>query len=590
MKWNLDDILPVEKFDELYKEVEADLKILEKWVEKLDPEMSQEKFGEMLRFDEKMGVKLSRLGYLPHLMEAVNQKDQEAKLMKSKVENLGLKVSEIGMKIGFWIQGKREPKLDDKNANRLFATIPDLEYGLKRSREGARFSLSEREEQIINHKDVNGVGVLGDLREMIETEFEYILRMDSAKGGSASGGKKINSQAELLSYVYSPKAEIRKAAYKALLKKQEENLDKFFAIYQGIVKDWGYEAKLRGHSSAIGVRNWGNHVPDKAVESLLKVCADNVGIFQRYFKWKAKELRVKKLQRFDIYAPLEKVDKKINFEKAKEMVLEALGEFSPRFKEGAKKIIEEKHIDVLPNKNKRGGAFCATVAPEITPYVLLNFTGKSRDVSTLAHELGHGIHSIYANKHFPSSQEANLPLAETASTLAELILFEKMMEKEKNKKIKKAWLSDKMADAYATICRQNYFIKFEIEAHKALEKGIKAKDFSDLYFATLKEQFGNSIDIDPLFKYEWSYISHIFQSPFYCYAYNFGELVSYSLYANFKKDPEKWREIIEKILESGGSQDPRVILNNANIDICDSKFWQDSFATIVEWQEKLELL
>lgn len=244
----------------------------------------------------------------------------------------------------------------------------------------------------------------------------------------------------------------------------------------------------------------------------------------------------------------------------------------------------------MPNKDKRGGAFCVTVAPEITPYVMLNFTGKSRDVSTLAHELGHGIHSLYANKHHPSSQQANLPLAETASTLAELILFEKVMEKETDKEIKKAWLSDKMADAYATICRQNYFIKFEIAAHKVIEEGISADDLSKLYFESLKEQFGNSVSIDPLFKYEWSYISHIFESPFYCYAYNFGELVSYALFANYKKDPRTWVKIIEKILEAGGSEEPQKILQSAKIDICSPKFWQDSFKIISAWEEKLEAL
>jgi oligoendopeptidase F len=299
---------------------------------------------------------------------------------------------------------------------------------------------------------------------------------------------------------------------------------------------------------------------------------------------------MKKLRRFDIYAPLQNKDRKMDFEEAKKMVLESLEKFSPNFSQKAKKIIEEQHIDVLPNKNKRGGAFCATVSPQITPYVLLNFTGKSRDISTLAHELGHGIHSLYANKHYPSSQGANLPLAETASTLAELILFESMMEKESDKEIKKAWLSDKIADSYATICRQNYFIKFEIRAHEAIEKGLTATDLSKLYLENLKEQFGRSVVIDSLFKYEWSYISHIFESPFYCYAYNFGELLSYALWAKYKKEPKKWVKIIEKILEAGGSQDPQKILRGAKIDICSPKFWQDSFSTIEAWEEKLESL
>jgi oligoendopeptidase F len=583
MKWNLDDIMPLDKFDDLYKEIEREIKTLEKWVEKIKPEMSQKEFGQMLEFNEKMGVKIAKLAYLPELIEAVDQKNQRAKLMKSRVDNLGLKISDVATKLGLWIQGKREPILDNKNAKRLFVTIPDLEYGLKRSREGAKFSLNEREEQIIDHKDVNGVGVLGELREMIETEFEYRLVTSKLD-------KKISSQAELLSYVYSPKAEIRKAAYTALLQKQKEHLDKFFAIYQGIVKDWGYEARLRGHTSPISVRNWANHVPDAAVESLLKVCSNNIDIFQRYFKWKAKKLGLKKLQRYDIYAPLQSKDKKITYEEAKKQVLSTLREFSLDFESKAQKIIKEKHIDVNPGKSKRGGAFCATVAPEITPYILLNFTGKSRDISTLAHELGHGIHSLFASKHYPSSQQANLPLAETASTLCELILFEKMMKNEKDKEIKKAWLSDKMADAYATICRQNYFIKFEIEAHREIEKGISAEDLSKLYLKTLKEQFGSSIEIDPLFKYEWSYISHIFESPFYCYAYNFGELVSYALFANYKKEPKKWIKIIEDILTSGGSEDPQKVLKRAGVDINDDKFWQKSFETIEEWQNELENL
>ena len=583
MKWNLDDILPLNKFDDLYREIEGEIKVLEKWVGKLDPKMDKEEFKELLEFDEKLGEKIARLGYMPYLMEATDQKNQQAKLLKSRGENLALKISEVGIKIGLWFQGKREPILDDENAKRLFKSIPDLEYGLKRSRESAKFTLNEREEQIIDHKDINGISVLNDLREMIETEFEYDLKIGKKL-------KHIKSQSELLSLTHSSKAEIREAAYRELLIKQKENLDKFFAIYQGIVKDWSYEMKLRGYGSPISMRNWGNHIPDEAVESLLEVCSQNVGIFQKYFKWKAKELGMKKLRRFDIYAPLRGKRRKMNFEEAKIIVLKALKEFSPGFSEKAEKIINEKHIDVLPNRNKRSGAFCATVAPKITPYVMLNFTGESRDVSTLAHELGHGIHSLYANKHYPSSQQANLPLAETASTLAELILFEKVMDGEKDKEVKKAWLSDKIADAYATICRQNYFIKFEIKAHEAIEKGITAGDLSKMYLETLKEQFGKSVLVEPIFKDEWSYISHIFESPFYCYAYNFGELLSYALWANYKKNPKNWVKIIEEILSAGGSMDPQKILQDVKIDICSPKFWQDSFKIISAWEEKLEAL
>ena len=575
MKWNLKEILEVKDFDKLSQEIEKDLEKLKIWVKKLSPKMSREDFEKMLRLEEEMRVKMSRLAYLPHLMEAVNQKDQQAKVLSKKAEDLGLKISQTSTKIGLWIQGKIEPQLDDKNAKRLFGVIKDLEYSLQRSREGAKFSLNEKEEEIIRHKDSNGVGVIGDLRRMIETEFEYKL-----------GKKKIKSQAELLSLVHSPESKFREDAYRALLETQKKNIDKFFAMYQAIVRDWAYEAKLRGYQSPISVRNWGNDVPDKAVESLLSVCTEEKGVFWNYFKWKAKRLGVKKLKRFDIYAPMAKKDKKISYEEAVEVVLESFKEFSSEFWEAAREIVEKKHIDVYPSPAKIGGAFCATVEPKINPYIMLNFTGKTRDISTLAHELGHGVHSILANKHLASVQQSGLPLAETASTLAELVVFEKMMAQEKDKELKKAWLSEKIADAYASICRQNYFVKFEIEAHEKMSQGLSPEDLSKIYLKNLKEQFGDSVAIDPLFAYEWSYVSHLFESPFYCYAYNFGELLSYNLYRKYQKDKGFLKKII-KILATGGSEKPSKILATVGVDIEKKEFWRESFKVIKRWQKEL---
>lgn len=578
MKWNLKEILEVKDFDKLSKEIEKDLEKLKIWVKKLSPKMSREDFEKMLRLEEEMGVKMSRLAYLPHLMEAVNQKDQQAKVLSKKAEDLGLKISQTSTKIGLWIQGKIEPKLDDKNAKRLFGVIKDLEYSLLRSREGAKFSLNEKEEEIIRHKDSNGVGVIGDLRRMIETEFEYQL-----------GKKKIKSQAELLSLVHSPESKVRENAYRALLETQKKNIDKFFAMYQAIVRDWAYEAKLRGYQSPIRVRNWGNDVPDKAIESLLSVCTEEKGVFWNYFKWKAKSLGVKQLKRFDIYAPVAKKDRKISYEEAVEVVLTSFKEFSAEFWDAAREIMEKRHIDIYPSPVKIGGAFCATVEPKINPYIMLNFTGKTRDISTLAHELGHGVHSILANKHLASVQQSGLPLAETASTLAELVVFEKIMAQEKDKELKKAWLSEKIADAYASICRQNYFVKFEIEAHEKMGQGLSPEDLSKIYLKNLKEQFGDSVAIDPLFAYEWSYVSHLFESPFYCYAYNFGELLSYNLYRKYQQDKGFLKKII-KILAIGGSEKPSKILATVGVDIEKKEFWRESFEVIKRWQKELEEL
>ncbi|PIX67989.1 oligoendopeptidase F [Candidatus Shapirobacteria bacterium CG_4_8_14_3_um_filter_35_11] len=583
LKWNLDDILKKEEFEGLFDEVKIDAKILEKWVGKLKPTMSKELFEDFLNFDEEMSVKMARLGYLPNLMESINQKDSEAKFLRDKTEKLQLKISETAVKISMWLKGLRGPILDDKNAKRLFGVVKDLEYGLTYARDMVKHNLSEEIENLIINKDLNGIGTVCELREMMETEIEYSLKIGKKV-------KKIKTQSDLLALVYSPKAEIRKAAYRELLVKQKKNLHKFFAAYSAIVKDWGYEAKLRKYESAIEVRNIGNDIPNEAVDELLKVCQINRDIFHKFFKWKAGELEKNKLERFDIYAPLDKIDKKIEKEKAINLVLTSFDKFTPKFGLYARQIIESQHIDWMPKKDKRGGAFCATIAPQIKPYILLNFTDKTRDVSTLAHELGHGIHSMYAQNHYSSAQHAPLPLAETASTLAEIILFEEILRQETNNKIKKSLLADKMADSYATILRQNYFVMFEKEAHEIIPNGIKMEDLSKVYLKNLKDQFGSSVKIDNIFQYEWSYISHIFDSPFYCYAYNFGELLALGLYKKYKEDKNLWLPRIENILTAGGSQNPQKLLLKNGIDIESKSFWNDSFEIIRGWQRELERL
>jgi len=177
LKWNLDDILKKEEFEGLFDEVKIDAKILEKWVGKLKPTMSKELFEDFLNFDEEMSVKMARLGYLPNLMESINQKDSEAKFLRDKTEKLQLKISETAVKISMWLKGLREPILDDKNAKRLFGVVKDLEYGLTYARDMVKHNLSEEIENLIINKDLNGIGTVCELREMMETEIEYSLKI-----------------------------------------------------------------------------------------------------------------------------------------------------------------------------------------------------------------------------------------------------------------------------------------------------------------------------------------------------------------------------------------------------------------------------
>lgn len=586
-QWNLDDIVSVQGFDALYAEAEKDIARIGEFHAKLSPQMPAEDFQAYIAFDNAADEKMSRLGHLPHLIESTDQTSQQAKLLQSRFEELQLKAANASRPISHWLIGKEVAgmeRLDDENAARLFSAVPKMQYSLQRGREAEKYILSMPEEKIITEKGMNGIDVLTSLRDFIATEFEFKFK---PKG--AEEERIIKTESEIRALVPSPDADIREEAYRSMNAKYGENLMKFFMVYQAVVKDWVTEAKNRGYSSSISRRNHKNNVPDKAIETLLDVCSANTGIFQRYFRFKAKEIGMEKLRRCDIYAPLEKQEaEKTSYEDAVKMVLETLSNFSESFSEKARQILDAGHVDVYPKEAKRSGAFCSTVAPSIVPYVLLNFTGKPRDVATLAHEIGHGIHSLYA-AHLPiSGQQPPLPLAETASTFSELLMFERIFEEAKDGNARKTMLVEKISDSFATTIRQNYFVKFELEAHKAIPAGVTPDKLCEIYMETLKEQFGDAVDVDPSFKVEWASIPHIVHAPFYCYAYSFGDLLSTALFAMYKNEGKAFVPKMEKILAYGGSESPEKILAEVGIDMCSREFWQAGFDVVSKWQEQLE--
>lgn len=585
--WNLDDIVKLDEFDALYKTAGTEIAQFDEYFAKMQPDMSTKDFAAFTYHHERCIEHLHRLGARPELMEAANQKDGTAIKLKNQVKDLEVFFSEKVQPISLWLKGKQigdKKVLDDKNAARLFAANKDLEYVYTYSRKMGHYSLDENSENILTAKDANGIRVITDLRDMIETEFVYEFK---PKDGPT---KQITNNAELSSYTYSTDANEREAAFKARFEQYEKNIDKFFVAYQAIVKDWGYESKLRGFKSPISMRNMANHIDDKAIDTLIRVCSENTAVFQDYFKFKASQLGMPKLTRFDLYAPIGDSAVSLDYDQALNLVDQSFSGFSSDFAFKAKKIVNENHIDSHPTDAKRGGAFCMTVAPSVTPYVLLNYAGKMRDVSTLAHELGHGVHSLYANKHSISAQHANLPLAETASTFGEMILFEAVLASTKNNNDKRSMLSDKLADSYATICRQNYIVKFEIAAHQALAKGVEESELSRIWLENLAEQFGDSVLLDDMFRHEWAYIPHIFHTPFYCYSYNFGELLSMALYKRYKVEGKSFVPKIEAILTAGGSEDPAKILKSVGIDMASEEFWQGSFEILKSWMEQLKSL
>lgn len=582
--WNLDDVLPTGEFDTLYAEIEAEMPQYADWQKKLAPDMSEADFQAYFAWNFALSEKLTLLYSRPSLAESTDSKSMEAKRDKPRAQDLAVRLREASRPISMWLKGKEVEgmeTLDDANAKRLFACIDGMEYALTYARDMARHTLTQAEESIISHKDATGTSALTDLRDMIETDFTYELEIDGKK-------EQFETAEELKTGVYSSNPDRREATYKALFAPYIRDEDKFFKVYQSIVKDWAYEAGLRGYSSPIGMRNAANQVSDKAIEALMKVCEEERGVYHDFFRWKASELGVEKLRRFDLYAPLSEAKAEYSYAEAVELVLDSFTKYSTDFAAKARQILDERHIDSHPAPTKRGGAFCAAITPTMTPYVMLNFAGKSRDISTLAHELGHGVHDMYA-AHLPiGSHHPNLPLAETASTFGEMLLFEALLVKITDPQEKKALLAEKLADSCATISRQNYFVKFEIAAHEAIPNGASLEDIQKLWLEDLREQFGDSVEVDEIFKHEWAYIPHIVHTPFYCYAYNFGELLSLSLYARYKQEGESFVPKIEAILAAGGSRDPQLVLQEVGIDYESEDFWRGGFEIIRSWMDELK--
>jgi oligoendopeptidase F len=382
----------------------------------------------------------------------------------------------------------------------------------------------------------------------------------------------------LTGYFFNASADIRRAAYQELYRVYTDNSTILAQIYSHRVRDWHAEGmELRGYASPIAARNLGNDLPDGVVDTLLSVCRENAAIFQRYFHLKAGWLGLGKLRRYDIYAPLAESDKQYEFAQAMEMVMESFQEFSPQVAGLAMRVFDENHLDSQARPGKRGGAFCYAALPGLTPWVLVNYDGKPRDVATLAHELGHAVHAMLAADHSVTTFHASLPLAETASVFAEMQLTQRLLKQEQDPAVRRDLLAHAIDDAYVTVIRQAYFTIFEREAHRMIVEGKSFEEVAAAYMSNLVEQFGDSVELADEFKWEWISIPHIYNDPFYTYAYCFGQLLVLALYQQYRLEGTAFIPRYLKILSSGGSEAPAKILREAGLEIDTAAFWQGGF-------------
>jgi oligoendopeptidase F len=569
-KWDLSELVKNQKSPEFEKQIqvlEKQALKFEKIKSKLSPKMSSKQFMNILHQIEEISENMSKIGGYASLSYSSDTQSDEATSLMTKMSKLGSEISNKILFFDLWWK----TQVDEKNAKRLMKNTGEITEYLSHKRLFAKYALSEPEERIINTLDVTGISALVKLYDKITNSYEYKMKV-----GNKS---KVMTREELTNYVRSTNPKIRESAYKTILTKYFDNKGVVGEIYQNIVLNWKDEGiEIRGYKSPISMRNIGNDVDDKTIDSLLSVCKKNSPIFQKFFVQKAKMLKMKKLRRYDLYAPaaVNIKEKNYSYDKSVKLVFESLGKFSDTLEGYARKVFNENHIDSDVRKGKRDGAFCSTLAPKITPYVLVNFTGKSRDVFTLAHELGHAVHSQAAQDRSILVQDAPLPLAETASTFSELLLYDNLSDKISDDE-KKAMLSGKIDDLYATILRQSFFTIFEVDAHKQIGEGTTIDEISKTYLQNLKDQFGNSVSLSEDFAIEWSSIPHFYHTPFYCYAYSFGNLLALSLFQRYKKEGKDFVPAYMNILAAGGSKKPEKLLSEYGFDIRSPKFWQEGF-------------
>jgi oligoendopeptidase F len=579
-RWTLNALLPSpESVDQTIAELEAVTTTIEAFRPTLSSEISGEEFVKALKSIEPFAVIIRRLGSYGQLWFSEDTQNQAALAFMSRMDQLLTEVHNRILFFSLWWKS-----LDNEAANRLLAYAGDLRYYLERERLFKDHTLAEPEEQIINLKDVNGINALMTLYDMITSKFVFELEV--------AGEKKELTRDQLMTYVRDPAPELRQAAYQEQFRVYGREAAILAQIYTHRVRDWASEnLNLRHFASPLTVRNLFNDISEGVVDTLLEVCAEQAPIFHRYFKLKAGWLGLPngKLRRYDLYAPLtQESTKTIPYGEAVDMVLDSFNQFSPEVAKQAQRIFDDGHIDAEIRPRKRGGAFCAGILPGLTPWVLANYTGEPRQVATLAHELGHAIHALLAADHSVLTFLSALPLAETASVFSEMLLTDRLLAEEADPLVRRSLLAEAVDDAYATVLRQAYFVLFERDAHRMVNEGKTMDELNEHYLSQLRQQFGDAVDVSEVFQLEWICIPHIYHTPFYCYAYSFGQLLALSLYQRFKEEGRSFVPNLLKILTYGGSASPQHILTEAGVDMADPNFWRSGFKVIERMIDELE--
>ncbi len=463
-------------------------------------------------------------------------------------------------------------KVDHETIEKIYQSelAANYHHTIKMARLFKDHVLSEAAEKMSKLKDITGSSAFRQLYQEFTSDFEYQIEIDGEM-------KTMNgSQIRNLRHHSNPK--IRELSAKVQFGKYQENKLVLGNIYNNIVKDRVLEKKERGFKSSIQSKNMSNELSDETVNTMIKTITKNDSLVQEYYQLKTEMLNIGKLKLSDLYAPVSTKEKEYSWNEAKETVLSGMKKFDQKFYEITKSFFDDNRIHAKIHPKKRDGAFCASSTVEKNPFVLVNFMGRQRDVITLAHELGHGIHSVLSQKQTQINFHPIMPLAEIASIFSEMLLTDKLLKEMTDQQAKISLITSKLEDIFATTNRQNMFTRFELRAHEAIEKEKQSADqLSKIYQEELERVFDDVLEIPAEYHWEWAGIPHIFSSPFYCYSYAFAQLLVIALYQQYLQKGKDFKPGYFELLASGGSASPQTLLKKVNIDLSNPDFWQSGF-------------
>src|SRR6186713_262193 len=443
------------------------------------------------------------------------------------------------------------------------------------------YQLEDRVEELFHEKSVTGYSAWNRLFD----ETIAGLRFKVA-------GKTLAIE-PTLNFMQDADGKKRKAAAEALAKTFRENLRPFTLITNTLAKDKEISDRWRGFKDIADARHLSNRVEPEVVEALVSaVRAAYPKLSHRYYALKAKWFGKKRLPHWDRNAPLPKVAQRtIPWKDARATVLTAYRAFSPKMADVADQFFTKRWIDAPVRPGKQPGAFSASTVPSVHPYVLLNYMGKPRDVMTLAHELDHGVHQVLAAPNGPLMAQTPLTLAETASVFGEMLTFRKLLAETKDRKQRKAMLAAKVEDMINTVVRQIAFYSFERKVHGERRAGeLTADRLCELWMSVQGESLGPAIELKPGYETFWVYIPHFVHSPFYVYAYAFGDCLVNSLYAVYEKSASGFAERYLEMLAAGGTKHHAELLAPFGLDARDPKFWDGGLSVIAGLIDELEAL